>query len=183
MAKSPPKPHIPNFKAVTRVLRDTARKVVPVEVKRFADGERDNFVRRIEEQDFQSFQMIPLSKSWLARKKAHGADTRTMIATGWYKSQIKVYTRRRSGGWGQTLYIGFDKRTHARDLDGNVTDFLLTGKPGVAEVQEFGSVKAGVPARPHWGPHYKQMHKDAQQVRKSIRSKIMKEMRRRMPSF
>jgi hypothetical protein len=66
-----PKPRqhrVPNFYQQAETLLTKCREILTERVEQFVESERDNFVRRIEDQDFPSFENTPLSPTWLARK-------------------------------------------------------------------------------------------------------------------
>jgi hypothetical protein len=173
------KPHIPDLKRILTQFAKIANEVMEEEVEAFNELELARFVERIERQDFFSFRAIPLNSAYLAKKIAEGADPRVMIASAFYKDNIRIF--RRKDGKHQTLYyIGFDKRTHARDLKGRRVPILLVD---VAWVQEKGSLKANVPERPHWGPHFQDMHKRAEAVRVDIQTETIKRAKRKFPGF
>jgi hypothetical protein len=174
------KPTYPDIRPVLRQLGKVARREAEAGVSVFAKAHRDRFVDRILDQDFRSFQVVfypesgtNLSPRWLARKAAKGADDRTMIATGNYVSQIKVFRKPVRGG--VQFRIGFSPSARARDLDGKTQDITLDR---VARILENGSQKAQIPARPHWGPHEKVMRKEAAAVRVRIARRIVRELRR-----
>lgn len=167
------KPHIPDLRAVAKSLKAVARTTAMEHIEMFAVEERDAFRARIAAQQFQSFAAIPLSPQWLARKKAAGADLRTMIATSHYLGNIKVQHRLHADG-SATYMVGHDDATVAKKLDGTDADILLQD---VAKVQEMGSANHKVPARPHWGPHLNDMHERAPKTRKAIRSDVAKRLK------
>ena len=174
------RPHIPKLRPVLTKLGKVALQVLESGVKQFAHEHRDRFVGRIEDQDFASFQVVfypesgtNLSPRWLARKAAKGADSRTMIATGHYVSQIKVFRQVKQGN--VQFRVGFQPAVRARDLDGNTQEITLNR---VARVLEHGSQKMNIPPRPHWEPHLKLMRKEAPAVRVQIARKIKRELRK-----
>lgn len=173
------KPTYPDIRPVLRKLGKIAKREAEAGVVAFAKTHRDRFVDRILDQDFISFRVVfypesgtNLSPRWLARKAAKGADDRTMIATGNYVSQIKVFRKPTRGG--VQFRVGFSPSAKARDLDGNTQDITLDR---VARTLEHGSEKARIPARPHWEPHLKVMRKDAASVRVRIARRIVRELR------
>jgi hypothetical protein len=172
------KPHIPDFKKTMRTFRSVARAVIRVQVETFLTIEQVAFVHRVESQGFTAFDMLPLSPKYLAAKIRAGADTRTMIATHHYLNSVRLF--RVSDGTEVTYHVGFDENAMARDMHGNVTDFPLRL---VAAVQEYGSSRANIPARPHWGPHFQAMHQRAVAVRRLIRDKTKVAFKKRMPAF
>lgn len=155
------KAHIPDFRHVTRAVQAHARPTALAIVQQFADKERGVFVERIKAQDFQAFHEIPLSANYLARKKRHGADLRTMIATKTYIDNIKVFHYTGDDG-SDRIYIGFDPDAFALNLKGERTTTPLRL---VAWVNERGSIKAHIPARPHWQPFLTEMNLRAPAVR------------------
>lgn len=171
------KPHIPPFHKLVIAAKERAGRVLEEEVKRFADEEQQAFVQRIDKQEFPSFDAQPLSPRYAAWKKKKGLDERVMIATGWYIENIKVWKRKESGTRRTAFFVGFHKRVQARDHKGRIVPVLLST---VARVHEHGSVKMNVPARPHWGPQYKEMVKRAVPVRERIRARLVALFKKRM---
>jgi hypothetical protein len=173
------RPHIPDFNKLVQTVSAVATEVTSNALQSFATQERDAFVRRIEQQDFHSFDAAPLSPRYAAWKAKQGLDPRIMIANGWYKSQMQVFKRKNSK-LSTTFHVGFNKRTLARDEDGKRVPFPLWK---VARVHEHGSVKMKIPARPHWRPHLKTMTMHAAPVRTGIRRAIIKRLRKAMPGM
>lgn len=179
------KPHIPNLSAVLTTARKILPKAVEVAVDEWVEGQRDDFVERIEDQRFASFKRIyypesgtNLSPRWLAVKAAFSADPRTMIATGHYISQIKVWKTKKGGG--RQWRIGFHHAAKARDLEGNTVDFLLRD---MARVHEYGSVAAGILPRPHWGPQGNRMRRRAPAARRAIAEAAGEQLKKALPQF
>ncbi len=164
-------PQIPNIPKALKRFQKIAWTVTSAMVLDFVEDERQRFIRRIKRQDFESFRILPLSPRWLKKKIAAGVDDRVMIATGHYLRSIKVFTKAHRDTL-LDIRIGFDRRTLARDFKGHTIPFALYK---VATVQEKGSVKAKVPARPHWEPHKKDMKVRAKPYRLKIKSKIRRE--------
>lgn len=183
MAKRKPKaPKIPNARRLFRRAKEVISEMLVGELELWAEEIRDEFVERIEAQAFASFQVVlypesgtNLSPEWLARKEAADADERTMIATGHYTRSIKVYKKydRKEKKW--IVRVGFHPRIQARDLKNRIVAILLDD---VALVQELGSVKARVPARPHWGPHRTVVKSEAPAKRKELVKTAMKKIKR-----
>lgn len=162
------KPHIPSFKKVTARLRQAPAEALKI-VRTFADRECLIFKNRIENGDFESFDATPLSDDWLAFKVANNLDLRTMIATKNYVSKIRVFQRKTKKGY--MVYIGFGDNDVALDpVTKEKTPFKLHL---LAAVQEFGSVKANVPARPHWTPQLAEIASRAGGVRLKIQKRVM----------
>ena len=163
------KPQIPNLRAAFKAVAKTVPPAVEKAVDAWMEEQRLDFIDRIQKQRFVSFRVIlypesgtNLSPRWLAVKAAYGADLRTMIATGHYVSQIKLW---KSGkGRDRRYRIGFHANTKARDLNGHVVDFPLWR---VARVQEFGSDAAQIPPRPHWRPYANLMRRRAPAARRA----------------
>ena len=168
------RPHIPNFRKVTRSLSRIANRMSEEAIREFAEGRVVAFQTRIRAQDFAAFRDFPLSEKYLRRKVLAGADTRTMIARGHYMDSIRVFRRRNEDGT-TTFHIGFHARTLARDLDGNIVPFPLYR---VAEVQEHGSEEAQIPPRPHWRPELQRIAQAARPFRRRLAENIVKEVRR-----
>lgn len=163
--KRPPRKHqIPDFARVARVVVREATRVAEAAAAPFAEAQRRAFQARIRRQAFDAFAAFPLSPRYLARKRAAGADPRTMIATGFYLSHIRVWRHRDARG-GLTLRIGFHPAARARDLRGRPTGILLSA---VGAINEHGSAARGIPARPHWGPMARQVEAAAVPLRKRV---------------
>ncbi len=174
MAAKYRKPRIPDFKRVIRAFAG-ARNVAAEEIREFAEDQTVAFRRRIEAQDFPSFNATPLSPRYAKLKERLGLDPRVMIATGHYKNSLVVLERRNPDG-SMTYYIGHDRLARAVDKDG-------TPIPGVtlnliAAVHENGSSKMNVPARPHWKPHLEGMKQEAGDIRERIRARVRPRTRR-----
>ena len=174
------KPKLPALRPVLQKLGKAALRAVDAGVTEFARDHHERFVDRILDQDFRSFQVVfypesgtNLSPRWLARKAAKGADSRTMIATGHYVSQIRVFRRKTKEGF--VLRVGFHPTARVRDLDGNTGKITLNL---AARVLEHGSQKMGIPPRPHWEPHLKLMRREAPAVRVQIARRVAREVRK-----
>lgn len=182
MPRRPTRPHIPDFRALSRQVRDVAREALFEGLREYAEEQRDEFVEAIELQAFPSFQEIfypesetNLSPGWLARKERAGADLRTMIATSWYKDHIQVFTRKaRHKGEPSVIRVGFHPQVKARDLHGRVEDITLNL---VAIYNEHGSLDGRLPARPHWRPHFQRMHARARKTRERMVAEIREKLR------
>lgn len=161
-------PHIPNFRKMTARLRE-APVVAMTLIRTFAEKEAEIFRNKIENQEFESFDATPLSDDWLAFKAKHNLDLRTMIATKTYVSKIRVFVKDTENG--KMVYIGFDEEDRAVDpVTKELTPFPLHL---LAAVQEFGSAKANVPARPHWGPQLQEIAQRAGGVRLRIQNTVL----------
>ncbi len=167
------KSQIPPFDRKLKAAATTIQATLYRRVARFAEMEKDKFRQRILTQDFLSFSLSPLKANTLSRKKRKGLDERVMIATSTYVNSINVYTRvlsRRSRSWN----IGFHPRKRARDENFKITDILLSD---LAMIQEKGSNKAAIPARPHWGPNLKDMKERAKQLRSYMKDDILRTLK------
>lgn len=167
---------IPDFPALGRKLSKAAHARLIGLMDEYAEGVRDDFVERIEQQRFASFRVIlypesgtNLSPQWIRRKAAKGADLRTMIATRHYMESVRVNRRLPRGKHMGVWRVGFDPRTYARDLDGDITRITLND---VALIHEHGNSQT--PARPHWGPNLRRLVREAPGVRKSMKREIRK---------
>lgn len=169
------RPHVPDFGRVRRAFK-SATAIAAEEVEAFAEEERDSFQKQIEQQDFPSFNASPLSPGYAKRKERMGLDPRVMIATGYYKDAIKVFSRKNRDG-SITYYVGFHKRELARDHKGKRVPITLVQ---LAWVHEKGSVKMNVPARPHWSPHFALMHARAGARRDLIRKRVRKHVKKKL---
>jgi len=177
-----PSPQIPDARKLFRRVTEVITETVVDELELWAEEIRDEFVERIEAQAFAAFQVVlypesgtNLSPQWLARKEAADADERTMIATGHYTRSIKVYKKfdRKQKKW--IIRVGFHPRIQARDLKNRIVAILLDD---VALVQEFGSIKAQIPARPHWRPHRDTVKKEASAKRKELGRAALRAVKR-----
>lgn len=178
-------PHIPKLGPALVKAGKIAREMTEQATRDFAYAHRDRFVARIEAQDFPSFQVVfypesgtNLSPRWLARKAAKGADDRTMIATGHYIAQIRVF--RKTVGKSLRFRVGFHPTVHARNLDGQTVPATLDL---VARVLEHGSQKMRIPPRPHWEPHLKLMRTESTKVRMTTAKRIVKAVRASVPAL
>ncbi len=161
-------PKVPNFKKAAGRLY-AAPAVALKLVRKFADKELLTFRHRVENGEFPAFDATPLSDDWLAFKAANDLDLRTMIATGHYIKEMKVFVERTATGY--TVYVGFDAAARAVDpVTKEPTPFPLHL---LAAVQEYGSAKANVPPRPHWAPHLADMAKRAGGVRVKVQQAVL----------
>jgi len=173
---------IPRFQdKVSRGVRD-ASVAFHAGVREFAEQEKVAFRQAILDQEFESFIAFPLSRAYLQRKIAAGADTRVMIATGHYLDSLRIFERDNGDG-SFTMLVGFDEDEPAHDLYGRPTDIRLWE---VARIHEYGAPLKDppgdrrIPARPHWGPHLRGMKARAPAARKRIQRKVAEAVRRRM---
>ena len=103
-----------------------------------------------------------------------GADTRVMIATATYTNGIRVFTKRITGPRKQ-YRIGFHWSAKARTLKGEVSPILLHD---LGVVQEYGTMKTNLPARPHWRPYKQQVFAPAlQSWRTSVPMRVLARVR------
>lgn len=190
MPKKPRKSQIPNARKIFKRVAEVAHDQLVEEVHEWAFEVRDEFVARIESQAFASFQAIlypesgtNLSPEWLARKEAAGADLRTMIATGHYVSKIDVFKKEDKREKKTIVRVGFHHSAKPRDLEGRTVDIEIpgtgiTGLTALAIVHELGSIKANVPARPHWSPHRIVVREQARKKRKEFLRSILKALKK-----
>lgn len=180
--RKPRAPKIPDARKLFKRVKEVITETVVDELELWAEEIRDEFVERIEAQAFAAFQVIlypesgtNLSPQWLARKEAANADERTMIATEHYTRSIKVYRKydRKQKKW--IIRVGFHPRIQARDLKNRIVSILLDD---VALVQEFGSIKAQIPARPHWRPHRATVKSEAPAKRKEVTRTVSRALKR-----
>lgn len=168
-----------------REVEQVATKSLFKAAREYAEQQKDGFVQRIEDQAFASFQAVyypesgtNLSPRTLRAKEAAGADLRTMIATHWYKAHLRVFTKQaRTKDERTVIRIGFHPDVKPRDLEGKpvdveIRDLGLRGLNAVAMVHELGSIKAGIPARPHWQPYLDTMHRHAPKTRAQLRERV-----------
>lgn len=174
------KSQIPKFPVLATTIAKVANARFVELMDEYAEDERTEFVQRIKDQRFASFQVTlypesgtNLSPQWIARKEAKKADPRTMIATHHYVDSIRVFRRLNSNHRGGKWRIGFHPRLRARDLDHKSVSITLDD---VAQIHEHGN--AQTPARPHWGPNLNRMRREAPAVRRHMRGEIVAEVRK-----
>lgn len=172
-----PTAHVPNFSAA--LIHRVATRVAREGVLAFAEYHRGEFSRRILAQDFESFQTIfypesgtNLSPRWIARKRAAGADLRTMLATHHYLNSIETFSRMR--GRTMDVRVGFHHQARARNLKGEIVAITLDH---LARLHEHGSFANNLPARPHWWPHLQRMHAEAPALRRRLSHAIVSAVR------
>jgi hypothetical protein len=191
--RKPTKPQIPDARAIFERVEKIAAETLADALEEWGEEIREEFVGKIEQQAFASFQEIfypesgtNLSPSWLRIKELAGADLRTMIATGHYVDSIEVFRRYDRREKKHIIRVGFHHSAKPRDLQGRTVDIEIpgtgiTGLTALAIVHELGSVKANIPARPHWRPHRERVATEAsgkaRQFRKAI-SKAIKDDRK-----
>ncbi len=178
----PRRPHIPNFRRITRRFAEIAVAEVDVAVEDFANDEVEMFQREIEQQVVPSFRRHPLTEAYMRRKRYAGVDRRVLLATYWYRDHIRVWRwRPPTGGRRRTGWrIGFHPTVRARDLRGRIKDITLNR---LAAVHEYGTDDQRIPPRPHWRPHLTAMARRARTLRREIRTRIVAEARRRIRGF
>ena len=159
--------HIPPFAVIARAFRQAERTFLD-DVREFAEERKRRLVQRIEAQGFASFELHPLSASWLARKNAAGADSRVLIATHHYLDNIIVEVVQK-GPHHWTVCVYPDPDAKAKDLNGKITDTPLQL---VARTLEFGSASRGIPPRPHWGPFIRETKDEVRDFRKQEAAKL-----------
>lgn len=87
----------------------------------------------------------PLSTKYQAWKSRKGYDANRMLRmTGLYYRSINVWRK------GLNYYVGVQRGIRNPASGGNIT----VGQ--IAKILEYGSDHVGIPARPLWGPTYKQ---------------------------
>ncbi len=175
----PRPPHIPSFDAIVGQFVESARSVVDREVSKFADTEHRDFVNAIKAQDFRSFKAFPLSWRTIQKKIRWRRGTKTMIATKTYINAIAVHREPEKGRrWKLRLVVGIDERLPSRDITGKLRPDVSLQR--VARIQEYGAPRAGIPARPHWGPWLVSMTQRAKKVRTEIARLVVRDWKRRM---
>lgn len=182
--RRPKKSKIPNARAIFKRVLEVAEEQLVEDVNEWAYVVRDEFVERIQSQAFAAFQVVfypesgtNLSPKWLTTKEQAGADLRTMIATGHYVDSIDVFKKQDRRRKATIIRVGFHHSTKPRDLDGQTVDIEIpgtgiTGLTALAIVHELGSIKANIPARPHWGPHRVRVRAQAVSKRKEFQRNI-----------
>lgn len=156
-----------------RLLAAFAAKVKDIAEKKvgdFADAEREQFTKDIEDQKFVSFHRFPLSWYTQQVKEELNLSPLVMVATREYLSSIKVY---RNGFPGfpksekkLTIVIGIHPNKRARDMyTGQLRPDVAMET--VAAANEYGYSRG--PARPHWRPFLYAMRERAKEVRKEIK--------------
>mgnify|MGYP001447643462 CR=1 FL=1 len=130
----------------------------------------------------EGFVWAALSERYLRWKKRRGLDPRILIATGEYVKNIgiekvKGHFRKEKGKKGIILV----KPEDGKQADGKDVAYVVCVPDRkhqasglnfrrLARIHEFGSVKAHIPARPHWRPLWKEFKSDG---RKKLVKKIM----------
>lgn len=187
--RKPRAPQIPNARKIFKRVKEIATETLVDEMEFWAEDIRDEFVERIEAQAFAAFQVVfypdsgtNLSPEWLARKEAAGADERTMIATRTYIDGIQVFKKydRKEKKW--IVRVGFHPGAKPRDLKGRIVQIEIpgtgiTGLTALGIVHELGSVKADIPARPHWRPHRTKVTGEAPAKRKAFRRTVSRALK------
>ena len=158
------KGHIPNFRQVAAPLYAAFHKTLE-QVKIFAEREKNAFVSDLRLQAFPSFNITPLSRAWAETKKKLNLDPRTMFATHEYTSKIRVFVQ------GSLVYIGFDEGDMA--VDPHTKQHTKFPLHLLAAVQEYGSEKAHVPPRPHWGVFQRKIERDAVELRRRMMDTLL----------
>lgn len=171
MAKDRPKKStIPSFAKLTKGFADLANTYADERITEFAEDELTRFRMKILRQQFASFHAVPLSRARLDEKESWNLDLRVMIATKHYVDSIQVMRRRYINGT-ISYQVGFPANLRAVGNDGLPTDITLRE---VARIQEYGSNKAHIPARPHWRPHLQEMTVRATVLRVEIARQVLK---------
>lgn len=163
------KHNIPKLGQVLRRAHKIAKKVVREELEEFMDEELKAFKLRLARQEFPSFQAVPLSEAYRDWKMYKGLDERTMIRTGHYRESIQLMWKEIDGKL--RFCIGYAENQYATDIDGVAIPLPLNV---LASIHEYGSINAGVPARPHWGPQLEAMRLNAKLRSEQIKKKVMK---------
>ncbi len=140
---------IPSFKKATALIRQSVERVIVPAIEDTLEHEREGFQRFIRQQRFPAARMIPLSANWLGRKRALGLDLRTLISTGTYVRNIRVFHRRDRALRMRSWRVDLPPTMHARTPEGRISPITLQE---LAAIQEYGTTR--VPARPHWRPYW-----------------------------
>lgn len=157
------KNQIPDIRRKLRRFSRTANRVTQEHVRAFATRHSAEFKLSIERQSFQSFTEFPLSDAYRKVKEHKGLDPRVMIRIGHYTNKIRVMERIEDGQL--RIVIGFAPTDRAVDSEGVLINLPLSV---LSAIHEHGSISAGIPARPHWGPYLQRMKLDAKKERKKI---------------
>ena len=97
----------------------------------------------IKAQDF-----TPLSPKYVQQKRLLGLDTRILLATHEYVSNIQV--RRVNGIKGKTArHVGVDSNTRHKPSGMKMSDLAL--------IMEYGTADGRIPPRPHYGKAWEQV--------------------------
>jgi hypothetical protein len=146
----------------------------------------------------QKFQHIPLTQKYAEWKEKEGLDKRILIATGDYVKSIHV--QRSSTGRDLGKLVAASKRgkkiskEEGKDKDKCVA-YTVTVPDGIhkpsglpysvlAKIHEFGSKKRNIPARPHWGPVWKDFeNKEGKRMGRKVSLKILQEFRREIAKW
>jgi hypothetical protein len=112
--------------------------------------------------DTQAYQWVPLTEKYREQKERQGLDTRTLIATGFYRDHID---------WGTT---GEDKIWFGvEDIDHEPSGLPLRI---LARIHEFGT--ATIPARQLWRPLLSKYIKQSPRFAKRYRKEIERQVKR-----
>jgi len=162
----------PNVAKVLSAFRDRAVTIATKDIRGFAHEEQRGFVKRIEDQNFQSFSRPYLSWATLAKRRKRGITSRkVLIARGRYVDNIRVHERPRPKDRAHDFLIGVHEDVRVADPDtGAPTDLPMTW---IAKVNEVGSEKLRIPARPHWWPYFIEMlHQRVPALKKRIEKNL-----------
>lgn len=111
----------------------------------------------------QSLPWTPLSQYYLEYKIKKGLDTRVLIATGDYLSQLKVQEVKGSSK-GKQLFVG------ASPNDIHKPSGLSMEK--IAQILEYGRADGKMPARPHFRPSWEEARPKCKAIWLSIAREI-----------
>ncbi len=143
------KASIPPFKKLAaQIQRSVDRDIVPA-ITATLEREREGFQRYIRQQRFPAVLRVPLSRLWAAKKRRLGLDSRTLISTGHYVSNIRVYARADRARKTRSWSVDVPPLMRARTPEGRTSPLLLRR---LAAYQEYGA--SSVPSRPHWRPYW-----------------------------
>ena len=159
------------IKAMFKKVRTIAVKSARTHLRAVAEVVRDDLKKRIENQEFRSFREKPLTEKYRVYKAYHGLDDRVMIATGTYVDSIDVIQVNPD-----TFKIGFEPDMYAVRADGEVNQDLPLEV--LARIQEFGSITANIPARPHWRPTFRRISDRSKRIAQNIGKLLVKDLRK-----
>jgi hypothetical protein len=119
----------------------------------------------------QRYRHVPLSTGYLAWKRRMGLDERILIATGDYVRSFQVRREERKGPQGKQIVYTAGPPDEIHPPSG-------LNYRTLARIHEFGT--ATIPARPHWGPAWRQLQAtEGQKVLKQAFRRFYQRVRRR----
>lgn len=115
---------------------------------------RKGYLKPDEGEEYKPFNHLPLQPFTLAEKRELGQDERILIATGEYLNSIRVVKRVRMRAKENVVsYVVYVPKTiHGRKGWRGEPPRPTLPLRTIGLIHEFGSMRAGIPPRPHWRP-------------------------------